>query len=617
MWGKAEKPTPSGEMQGSEDSEFGLMWSLYLCIIVICLVFQVLATFSLLTHFLRTLSQVCRRRKPRVVNSAVAAVVPCFLPNEEKIIKDTIEHIIKETHGVEQLDVHVVYNTPYDMEEIEAELQEMAGREWPEGRRLLVERVELSTSKAANLNHIIPQLRADYVVIYDADHFPDPTSLARSINHLQDNHLDCVQGSTYIREGCCLLRSIVHAEFFVTYFVALPVMTEITGLAFFGGSNAVWATPALKKLEFDHKMLTEDIDVSLRAILTQHLRFGFLPESRSGELAPAGLTALWKQRLRWAMGWDQVTLRYSPFFADVPWKKRLGLYYVFVLRWLMQFCACVTVLFNAAYAVVPLFSEEAKSLQPPLISEAQLFSGRLFLLHVISAYVQMLLQEPHFRLFLGLTLYFWLLPIMLMLNTAILMTSLVKITLGGATTWVVTSRASTDTSSGPAIMPDHPFRRVWWVLGVAFTLMGGLCGSLVGRLLGNRTVAHHHKLKALGFIVYGTSTTYTTVVDGKVVALGCMIGVLAGLLLLLLVLLCWRKLEADCETSMRTRSMDDSIDGECDRTIFLGGEPIMMATYSKQEGQIMLQERFDGPEDAYTIPSEETLSMLHGCEASP
>jgi len=407
MGGKAAKPTPPGEMQGSEDSEFGLMWSLYLCIIIACLVFQVLATIALFKYFLRVLTRVCDKwRRTRVVNSTVAAVVPCFLPNEEKIIKNTIEHIINETRDVEKLDVHVVYNTPHDMKQVEAELQEMAGREWPEGRRLWVERVHLSTSKAANLNYIIPQLRTDYVVIYDADHFPDPTSLARSINYLQDNHLDCVQGSTYIRQGCCLLRSLVHAEFFVTYFVALPVMTEITGLAFFGGSNAVWATPSLKKLDFDHKMLTEDIDVSLRAILTQHLRFGFLPESRSGELAPAGLTALWKQRLRWAMGWDQVTLRYSPFFADVPWKKRLGLYYVFVLRWLMQFCACVTVLFNAAYAVASVFSEEAKTLQPALISEAQLLSGRLFLVHVIFTYMQMLFQEPHFRLLLGLTLYF-------------------------------------------------------------------------------------------------------------------------------------------------------------------------------------------------------------------
>ena len=32
----------------------------------------------------------------------------------------------------------------------------------------------------------------------------------------------------------------------------------------------------------------------------------FCPECRSGELPPATFRALYKQRLRWALGWDQV-----------------------------------------------------------------------------------------------------------------------------------------------------------------------------------------------------------------------------------------------------------------------------------------------------------------------
>ena len=48
----------------------------------------------------------------------------------------------------------------------------------PAGRRLFVERCNRSKSKAENLNSVIPRLDAKYTSIYDADHHPDPESLA-------------------------------------------------------------------------------------------------------------------------------------------------------------------------------------------------------------------------------------------------------------------------------------------------------------------------------------------------------------------------------------------------------------------------------------------------------
>jgi len=189
-------------------------------VVFVAFAFQSLSLFALAIAVLRS----CKKwlgggYQPAQVSDPVAAVVPCFLPNEQSIIEDTIRHLMTELSHVDNLDVYVVYNTPYDLPAIEAKLQKMTKEAWPEGRRLFVQRVFGSTSKAENLNHVIPQIpekdmckgesTAKYTVIYDADHHPDPDSLALAIAHLEYTDADCVQGSTYIREGAWLPRNIV------------------------------------------------------------------------------------------------------------------------------------------------------------------------------------------------------------------------------------------------------------------------------------------------------------------------------------------------------------------------------------------------------------------------
>lgn len=528
------------------------LWAMYLVILVICLIFQFLSTLGLIKHACKTFARVFKKRSIETVTKPVSAVVPCYLPNEETIIKGTLEHVLYNMKNVEKLDVYAVYNTPHDMPELEAELNDMAKKEWPEGRKLFIVRVPESTSKAHNLNYILPQLQSDYVVIYDADHHPDPDGLALSIHHLEEKKLDCVQGSTYIRERWGFIPTLVHAEFFVTYFVTLPIMSEVCGLAFFAGSNAVWSLPSLKKLEFDHSMLTEDIDMTVRSVLKEQLNFGFLPESRSGELAPAGFRALWKQRLRWAIGWEQVTMRYTAQLGALPCLKRFALYYILVCRYPALFCACVIVIFNAAYSVACFTNAELQSYQQPfMIDKAQLLSGRLFFVNVIFAYLQMLLQEPALNLLLGITLYMWLLPVILVFNAVVLMTSLIRLLKGGSTPWVVTTRAAPgapneETTSREfkfPILPAEGYRKAWWLLGFTLMFMGGLLGAVIGRFCGiykkGQILNPDNPPRWWDFVIYSSSTTYTNAVDGRVVVFSCAIGTLVGLVLLFLVSFCF------------------------------------------------------------------------------
>lgn len=66
----------------------------------------------------------------------------------------------------------------------------------------------------------------------------------------------------------------------------------------------------------DGSMLTEDIDSALRA-LGKNINVIHELNAVSYELAPTTYRALWKQRLRWAQGWTQASIKH----AKLAWNK--------------------------------------------------------------------------------------------------------------------------------------------------------------------------------------------------------------------------------------------------------------------------------------------------------
>jgi cellulose synthase/poly-beta-1,6-N-acetylglucosamine synthase-like glycosyltransferase len=72
----------------------------------------------------------------------------------------------------------------------------------------------------------------------------------------------------------------------------------------------------LREIGMDDSMLTEDIDSALRA-LGKNINVVHEINAVSYELAPTTYEALWKQRLRWAQGWTQASIKH----AKLAWNK--------------------------------------------------------------------------------------------------------------------------------------------------------------------------------------------------------------------------------------------------------------------------------------------------------
>ena len=259
----------------------------------------------------------------------VTLIVAAYLPNEADIIEETLLHLSREVDMPEgRLQVLLAYNTPHPMP-LEEELRALAARH----PAIDVLRVMGSTSKAENIMGALPHVRGEVTAILDADHHLRRDAADLALRWI-DQGYDVVQGRCVIRNAHRnVLTRIIGAEFEGIYGIAHSGRSLLTDTAIFGGANGWWRTDVLRRLGVDHRMLTEDIDVSMRALLSGY-RLVHERAIVSTELAPATFRGWWKQRTRWAQGWFQVTIRHT---ADVRRSRVLGpwlrFYWLVMLVW--------------------------------------------------------------------------------------------------------------------------------------------------------------------------------------------------------------------------------------------------------------------------------------------
>lgn len=260
---------------------------------------------------------------------ACTAIIAAYLPNEQDIILETIRHMLASVDvPPDRFQVILAYNTPESLA-VEADLQEIAARD----PRLLPLRVSGSKSKAENVNAALGAATGEIVAVYDADHWPAPDCFCRAWRRLSAG-ADMVQGRCLIRNhGQNWLTRTVAIEFDTIYTVSHPGRASLSGNAIFGGSNGYWRRETLARLELNPAMLTEDIDVSLRSLLSG-CRLVHDPGLGSAELAPLRLDHWINQRKRWAQGWLEVALKHTGALMRSPhFTVRQKAMWFYLLAW--------------------------------------------------------------------------------------------------------------------------------------------------------------------------------------------------------------------------------------------------------------------------------------------
>ena len=261
-----------------------------------------------------------------------------YLPNEAEIIMDRVQYALEEViYPSDRIRINLVYNTPYPIEPLESNLSNLALRK----SHFRSIRVPGSTSKADNLNYFFSlDTDSDITAIFDADHYPHPYGPRWAAERfMQDQKTDLVQGRCIIfNSTSSWLSAMISVEFDKIYAVSHPGRAALWGFGVFTGSNGYWRTPLLHKMQMDGTVLTEDIDSAMRAIGEEGAKIVHDLNVTSYELAPTSIPALWKQRLRWAQGWTQVSLHHCPLTftkfkgGTRSLQTRLGLLFLLLVR---------------------------------------------------------------------------------------------------------------------------------------------------------------------------------------------------------------------------------------------------------------------------------------------
>jgi len=237
-------------------------------------------------------------------------IIVAYLPNERDIIMDRAKYALEQLdYPQDKIRINILYNTPYAIEPLESELFQLP-LTYPHAR---VIKVPNSTSKADNLNYFLTlDTGSDVIAIYDCDHYPHPNGPRWAAERfMADSEVDIVQGRCIIFNAAdTLLTSMIAVEFDKIYAVSHPGRSTMWGFGLFCGSNGYWRTSLLRDMKMDGSMLTEDIDSALRSF-SRGCKTVHDLNVTSYELAPTTFGAFWKQRLRWAQGWAQASMRHT------------------------------------------------------------------------------------------------------------------------------------------------------------------------------------------------------------------------------------------------------------------------------------------------------------------
>jgi len=270
-------------------------------------------------HFWRNHYPACEPAFPRT-----AVLIPAW--NEAAVIGASIDRLMALEYPRDRLRIFLVDDASTDQTPAVAKAKEA---QYP-GNVVHLRRDQGGQGKAHTLNHGLSIIMRDdwmeALLITDADVIFEPDSLRKMTRHLADPQVGAV--TAYIKEGSRpgnYLTRFIGYEYVTAQAAARRGQNVLGAIACLAGGAQLHSRANLVELggRIDTSSLAEDTFTTFETQLRGR-RVVFEPHARCWAEEPDSIGGLWKQRLRWARGNVQVTLRYRKLWFRPQRGHRLG-----------------------------------------------------------------------------------------------------------------------------------------------------------------------------------------------------------------------------------------------------------------------------------------------------
>lgn len=156
-------------------------------------------------------------------------------------------------------------------------------------------------AKAGNINNALKQATGEITIILDPDHVPSPNFIDRVLPYFENDdigYVQCVQA--YYNQNDSLIAKGAAEQ---TYHFYGPMMMSMNkyGTAQAIGANCAFRRSALDSIGGHAAGLSEDMHTAMQ-LHAKGWKSVYIPEALSRGLAPATLSAFYKQQLKWSRG---------------------------------------------------------------------------------------------------------------------------------------------------------------------------------------------------------------------------------------------------------------------------------------------------------------------------
>ncbi|MGY1732670.1 glycosyltransferase [Geodermatophilus sp. SYSU D01045] len=227
----------------------------------------------------------------------VAVLVGC--KNEELVVDGMVSALLALDYPADRLTLVVVDDGSDDA--TGPKLDAWAARE--PRLRVLHRPPGAGGGKSGALNEALDLVDAEIVLVFDADHEPEPSSLRRLVRHFRDPVVGAVMGRCVIRNGKdSSMAGVVFVDYLSGYLVNEYGRQALFELPAYGGANCAVRMSTLRALGgWNPETVTEDTDLTLRVLMAgQRVRYDV--SAIDFEEAVVSAQRFWKQRYRWARG---------------------------------------------------------------------------------------------------------------------------------------------------------------------------------------------------------------------------------------------------------------------------------------------------------------------------